>query len=329
MRVHYSTAQAAPAARKRYWDEAISQTYFPLELGFRSGPSFSGDLDVWSLGNLSISRNLSDGLIYRRHQRHLLHEREESYLITVPELSEISFAQDGKEVRCRPGAFLVERSHLPYEFSYVEPNALWVLKVPSATLRARVGQPERLASLSFDSTRGVGALFVDMIRNTAPRLDEMSDAAREISGKHLVDLLALSIEGDERVLAGAASSVQSAHLHRVERFIRTHLAASDLSPRSVAEGCGISIRYLHQLFATQGTTVCGWIRCQRLLMCDEALREIGGRRSISEIAYQWGFSDHAQFSRHYKAHFGRTPSEAREAARQAALAAETMTMPVG
>jgi AraC-like DNA-binding protein len=327
MRVKYSTAQAAPAARKRYWDQAVSQTYFPLELGFRNTPSFSGDLEVWSLGNLSISRNVSDGLVYRRHQRHLLHEREESYLITVPELSEISFAQDGKEVRCRPGAFLVERSHLPYEFSYAEPNALWVLKVPSATLRARVGQPERLASLSFDSTRGVGALFVDMIRHTAPRLDEMSGAARDISGKHLVDLLALAIEGDERVLAGAASSVQSAHLHRVERFIRTHLALSDLSPQIVAQGCGISIRYLHQLFATQGTTVCGWIRRQRLLMCDEALRDIGGRKSISEIAYQWGFGDHAQFSRHYKAHFGFTPSDAREAARRAAFAGATAITP--
>jgi hypothetical protein len=67
MQVKYSTAQAAPAERKRYWDRAVSQTYFPLELGFRSTPSFVGDLEVWSLGNLSISRNVSDGLVYRRH----------------------------------------------------------------------------------------------------------------------------------------------------------------------------------------------------------------------------------------------------------------------
>ena len=327
MRVKYSTTQAPPMARKRYWDQAVSRTYFPLELGFRNSPHFSGDLDVWSLGNVSISRNVSDGLVYRRHERHLVQEREESYLITVPELSEICFAQDGKEVRCRPGAFLVERSHLPYEFSYAAPNALWVLKVPSATLRARVGQPERLASLSFDSTQGVGALFVDMIRSTAPRLDEMGAAARDVCGKHLVELLALSVEGDQRVLAGAASSVQSAHLHRVERFVRAHLAVSNLAPQAIAEACGISVRYLHQLFATQGTTVCTWIRCQRLLMCDEALRETANRRSIAEIAYHWGFSDHAQFSRHYRAQFGCTPSDTREAARRGALPIMTTTRP--
>jgi hypothetical protein len=153
-----------PAERKRYWDQAVSQTYFPLELGFRGTSSFAGDLEVWSLGNLSISRNVSDGFVYRRHQRHVLHDREDSYLITVPELSAISFTQDGTEVRCRPGAFLTERSHLPYEFSYAEPNALWVRKVPSV-LRARIGRIERVAPLSLDATRASPLLQTCLIES--------------------------------------------------------------------------------------------------------------------------------------------------------------------
>jgi len=314
VRVRYTTAQAAPAARKRLWTEAVARTYFPLDLAFRSAPDFSGALDVWALGGVSLSRNASDGMLYRRRERHLVQEREESYLITVPERAEIRFAQDGKEVRCQPGAFLVERSHLPYEFSYADPNALWVLKVPSAVLRARVGQPERLATLQFDSSRGVGAHFVDMIRLTAARLDEMDDAGRDVIGRHLVDLLALAIEADDRVLAGSAGSVRAAHLRRVEHFIRGNLADLRLGPQMIADGCGISVRYLHQLFQTQERTVSGWIRHQRLLMCDEALRSPGDRRSITEIAYQWGFGDQAQFSRSYRAHFGRTPSDTRAAA---------------
>jgi len=318
MQIRHSTAQVAPAARKRYWDQAISDTYFPLELGFRNTATFTGDLEVWTLGNLSISRNVSDGLIYRRHKRHLLHEREESYLITVPERSEIRFAQAGKEVCCKPGTALVERSHLPYDFSHSDPNALWVLKVPNTTLRARVGQPERLASLRFDATGGVGALFVDMIRLTAARLDEMDATARDVCGKHLVDLLALAIDAGDRAIGGAATSVRAAHLYRIERFIRANLSAGNLSPQMVADGCGISVRYLHQLFAIHDNTVCGWIRWQRLLMCDEMLSDPACRKFISEIAYRWGFGDQAQFSRHYRAQFGRTPSETREAARSTA-----------
>jgi AraC-like DNA-binding protein len=321
VRVRYTTDHAAPAARKRVWSEAVARTYFPLDIAFRSAPDFSGALDVWSLGHVSLSRNASDGMQYRRRERDLVQEREESYLITVPELSDIRFVQDGRDVSCKPGAFLVERSHLPYEFSYAETNALWVLKVPSAVLRARVGEPERLATLRFDSSRGIGALFVDMIRLSAGRLDELDNAGRELVGRQLVDLLALAIEADDRILAGSASSVRDAHLRRVEQFIRAHLADLHLAPQVIAEGCGVSVRYLHQLFESQERTVCGWIRHQRLLMCDEALRNVADRRSITEIAYQWGFGDQAQFSRAYRAHFGRTPSDTRTAAFAAGAAA--------
>lgn len=312
MDVSYSTAGTAAFERKRYWDEAVSSTYFPLDLRFQNAQEFSGELNVWDLGAVSLSRLESDGLLYRRQKRHLLHEREESYLITVPEKTEISFEQSGKEVTCKPGAFLVERSHLPYEFSYSAKNTLWVLKVPIVALRPRVGLPERIASLSFDSTRGTGALFVDMIRLIAPRLVEMDASARDMTGKHLVDILAMSLTSDERMLMSDATSVQLGHLHRVESFVRANLARSDLGPQTIAEACGISVRYLHQIMKQQGTSTCQWIRLQRLLRCDEMLRDSVCRKLVSEIAYALGFGDHAQLSRHYKAHFGLSPTEARE-----------------
>ncbi|MFK0276570.1 helix-turn-helix domain-containing protein [Ensifer sp. NPDC090286] len=312
MDVSYSTAGTAAFERKRYWDEAVSSTYFPLDLRFQNAQEFSGELNVWDLGAVSLSRLESDGLLYRRQKRHLLHEREESYLITVPEKAEISFEQSGKEVTCKPGAFLVERSHLPYEFSYSAKNTLWVLKVPIVALRPRVGLPERIASLSFDSTRGTGALFVDMIRLIAPRLVEMDASARDMTGKHLVDILAMSLTADERMLMSDATSVQLGHLHRVESFVRANLARSDLGPQTIAEACGISVRYLHQIMKQQGTSTCQWIRLQRLLRCDEMLRDPVCRKLVSEIAYALGFGDHAQLSRHYKAHFGLSPTEARE-----------------
>ncbi|MCQ1877457.1 hypothetical protein NOH52_25455, partial [Escherichia coli] len=158
-------------------------TYFPLDLVFPGGRDFHASLGAWSMGPLSVSRNVSNGLLYRRHERHLVNEREESFLITVPELAEIRFEQDGRDVRCRPGAFVIERSHLPYEFSHHDPAALWVLKVPSAVLRARISRPERLATLQFDASRSVGALFVDTLRLAGERIADMDDAARAVMGK--------------------------------------------------------------------------------------------------------------------------------------------------
>lgn len=315
MRMSFSTAEAAQGATRAFWEQAVAAVYFPLDLQFGHQSQFTGRLDAWSLGDLSISRNISDGLVYRRQARHLASEREECFLITLPESAEIRFAQNGQEVRCRPGACLVERSHLPYEFSHRDPTSLWVLKVPNACLKTRISRPERLATLQFDVTRGAGALFADHMRMTVDRLEEVDDNARATLGRHLIDLLALMVEADDRVLGSRGSSVRNGHLHRSEHFIRSHIADPRLSPSSIAETCGISLRYLHRLFEAEGTTVCDFIRNERLLACDAMLRDPLCRRSISEIAYLLGFGDQAQFSRHYRARFGCTPRDTRATAR--------------
>jgi AraC-like DNA-binding protein len=317
MQATYATSDVPSQNRRHFWQDVVSKTYFPLDLVFPGGRDLQASLGAWSMGPLSVSRNVSNGLLYKRSERHLVNEREESFLITVPELAEIRFEQDGKDVRCRPGAFVIERSHLPYEFSHQDPAALWVLKVPSAVLRARISRPERLATLQFDASRSVGALFVDTLRLAGERIADMDDAACAVMGKHLIDLLAMVIEADERVLAGHSSSVRNGHLHRCEQFIRTRLDDMRLTPQIIADGCGISLRYLHQIFEGEGITVCAHIRNQRLSMSDAMLRDPGCRKSISEIAYQWGFGDQAQFSRNYRSRFGCTPSEARAAARTA------------
>ncbi|MDB5625800.1 MAG: transcriptional regulator, AraC family [Tardiphaga sp.] len=319
MRTAYATMKIPLPSRRQFWQDMVSKTYFPLDLCFAGGNDFQGSLGAWSLGPVSISRNVSDGVLYKRQERHLLNEREESYLITVPERAEIRFAQDGKDVRCRPGAFLIERSHLPYEFSHRDPAALWVLKIPSAILRARISRPERLATLQFDASHGVGALFVDVLRLTSARIEEIDEPAKALIGKHLIDLLAMAVEADARVLVGHSSSVRNAHLHRCEHFIRTRLHDMRLTPQIVANGCGISLRYLHQIFEGEGITVCAHIRNQRLTMSDTMLRDPNCRKSISEIAYHSGFGDQAQFSRHYRSRFGCTPSEARGLARAASI----------
>jgi AraC-like DNA-binding protein len=130
-------------------------------------------------------------------------------------------------------------------------------------------------------------------------------------GRHMIELLCMAIQADDRVLDTHLSSVRAAHLYRAEQYIRANLERSELLPQQVADACGISLRYLQQLFTDTGRSVCDWVREQRLIMCDEELRRPNSRHSISEIAYRWGFADQSQFSKHYRKRFDRTPSETR------------------
>lgn len=315
MDVSYTTADCHPAAGQSLWSGAVNRTYFPLSLTFKRPGAFRGSLEVWRFGDVSLSRNTSDPLLYRREAAHLSREREESFLVTIPERSEVEFVQAGRDVRCKPGGFIVERSHLPYEFGHAEANDLFVLKIPSETLKARLAVPDRLASLGFDASRGIGALFADMVRLSARRAGEMDGDARRAVGRELVALFLHAVEADDRLLSSGSSAVRAAHLARAEQIIRARLTDAALTPQAIAEACGISVRYLHQLFHDGGTSVCAFIREQRLLAAHEALADPKGRASIATVAYAWGFGDPAQFSRHYRSRFGQPPSHTRADAR--------------
>ena len=311
MKTTITTKGVDLAARSRHWHEAIGQAYFPLDLSFRRPEAFDGELSMWQLGEVSLSRLTSDALMYRRLPKHLQVQGPEEFLVTLPAKSELLFAQGGKEVRANPGAFFIERSHEPYEFSHSEAADLWVMKLSLAMLGGRVRAPDRFCSLQFDATNGANGLFVDMVHLIPQRYDAMTEEARSAVGRQLADLLALALQSDERVLSSGGSTVRMAHLARIESFVRRHIDNPDLGPDEVAAGCGVSVRYLHELLRDTNQTLGSWIRDQRLAAAREDLGNPRDKRAIGEIAYARGFADQAQFSRAFRARYGITPKEAR------------------
>jgi len=305
----FSTAQAPVPDRSSHWNAVIADAYFPLELQFRNPLKFSGRLSRMPLGHVSLSRLTSDPVNYERRRAHIREAREEEYLITLPRASSVEFRQLGKDVRCDPGGLLIERGDEPYRFLYEKPNDLYVLKVSRRALSERVRNPDRFCAHVLDATSGTAGLFAAMVNQAQSRIDELTGAAAETIGRQLLELLGLALdEAAGTTGAGDVSTVRAAHLARVERFIRDHLKDPGLSPEMIARGCGISKRYLHDLFKDVNGTVSQQIRDQRLVAARDRLAA-SRAISIAEVAYRFGFSDQAQFSRLFKARFGRTPSE--------------------
>lgn len=313
MQTVISTAGMDPASRSTYWHQAIAEAYFALNLQFGDAANFNGDLRSWTLGAVSLSRLRSGSLQYRRLPKHLARENEEQLLVTIPARAEVYFSQCGHDVRCSPGSYIIERSHEPYEFSHAEDADLWVLKIATKALAGRLRAPDRFCSMQFDADQGVGGLFADLVHHIPQRFDSMPAQAREAVGQQLVDLLALSIQSDDRTLTSGASTVRTAHLTRIENFVRANLHRLDLGPDTIARGCGISVRYLHELFRDTNQTLGQWIRDMRLEAAREDLCATRNPLSIAEICYRRGFADQAYFSRIFKQQFEMSPRDYRQA----------------
>lgn len=82
---------------------------------------------------------------------------------------------------------------------------------------------------------------------------------------------------------------------------------------AIARQENLSQRYLQKIFKRQQTTFSACLRQRRLERCRLDLMDPKhAGESIADIAYRWGFTDQATFSRAFSAGFGQTPREARK-----------------
>ncbi len=124
-------------------------------------------------------------------------------------------------------------------------------------------------------------------------------------------------------LIGSAYSTQtpltadsSAHLEslrlRIIHFIEDNLCDGDLSPAKIAAMLRTSPRYVHTIFSRSGETVSQYIRRRRLEECARLLSNAPrGGRTISDIAFDYGFASCTNFGKVFREQYGVTPTEYR------------------
>ena len=110
-------------------------------------------------------------------------------------------------------------------------------------------------------------------------------------------------------LAGPANSPVPRSIRRAEEFIRSR-AGQPIALHEVAESAGCSVRSLQLGFRQfRDTTPAAAIRQVRL----EAVRQIlafgEGAQTVTDVAYQYGFTNPGRFSGFYKETFGVSPAD--------------------
>lgn len=160
---------------------------------------------------------------------------------------------------------------------------------------------------------GPGALLCDLLAGATVAASELhaSEAAR--TGDAALHLATGVLE---RHFAGPGDGVvthQHELLTRIRGYVDRHLGDHTLTPSRVATAHHISVRYLQRLFKIDGCTPSGWIRARRLEICrrelsDQALRGL----SIREIGLRNGFAQASDFSRTFRAEYGRPPGQFRD-----------------
>ena len=156
----------------------------------------------------------------------------------------------------------------------------------------------------FSGERGVQQLTFNFVKDTFATWTDLGSADRAVA-EHIAQLIQLCIldssaNDDER-----ADSSRQLDGDAIRSFIERNLADPLLSLAHIAKRFGVSKRTLHRSFQSlcRGT-VERYIWRSRLEQC---ARELTGSTSITEVAFKYGFSNSAHFSRMFRRPYGVSP----------------------
>jgi AraC-like DNA-binding protein len=299
-------------ARERlaFWNEAVSDTYVRLDTT-APGSDVVGEIRANSLATLELSRVTATAQQVRRTPSLIAAAAEDYFLVSIQTDGTGAVVQDGRTARLKPGDFALYDSTRPYELLFDGPFQQYVLMLPGPTLRSQLRRAPELTARGVHGSRGAGHLMIEMIRTLAADIGVLEPAAAAAvaqSVEHIVVAGLSSLASD----APVPEPELAARREQIKTCARARLRDPGLTVAAIAAALHTSVSTLHRAFAGEPCSIGEWIWAQRLDavradLCDPALRH----RTISDIAFSWGFVDASHFSRAFKARFGCTARDVR------------------
>ena len=274
--------------------------------------SFHGTIDVRAVGGLKQTRFSSSPLSFSKWPCDSLNS-ENSFCIVITQLAGIRrYLQNGASILLHPGDSTLIDSTNPWSSSCGTDCVRLYLRVPRWIMEDHLRRSDIPFTRRISGQTRTGATLYRFSQSLYDEAGRMNEEEGAVALDAYFEILSACIGGH------APPQPRGTELRaQIHRYIDAHLAESTLCPAEIASAVGISVRHLHRLFLVTGSTLGDYIRARRLLGChDDLANPCMRKRSITEIAFFWGFSDSAHFSHSFKSQFGVSPRVFRSRATQ-------------
>ncbi len=214
------------------------------------------------------------------------------------------FEQNGRHLDLMPGDCLAYDVSCPHIIISPSLTRHEVVIVPKELLQERGFHSANLPACKLSARTGTGRIAHDFMHTAFGEAPKLSPQTALGVADTLIDLLLLPLR--EAGTAFERGGPLALYV-RAQAFIHEHLRDPDLSIDQISAELGCTKRYLHMLFSDRGMTVSDYIWQARLQNCRQELEAQRGK-TITDVAFSWGFSSSSHFSRVFRKYFGIVPS---------------------
>jgi AraC-like DNA-binding protein len=294
------------------WRDHLQSNFGPCSVTALDPLAFNCRVNRNVRGQIAVAKVNHGGVVMTRTRRDVAQVTSEDLCLVRPLAGAFWLEQNGFEHTVEPNQICLRNLAIPHRSVVIALSCI-SMKIPSAPLQQRlpiVNPFYEVANAALDPMRC--GLLVSFLDHYSGNLDQWSEYEFTQLSTHLYDLISLLILKPNSSHTEEETSVQIAHRERALAYIRANLSNLNLKPISVAEACGISIRYLYKIFKMTDLSIEECILDERIgrasiLLNDARLRHV----PVSVIGHMVGFKDPSHFIRSFRRRFGATPGNFR------------------
>jgi AraC-like DNA-binding protein len=295
----------------------------PDEIGL-----FEGDIVAWSTARIALTDIKASRIRLIRSYETIAQSRIDHFAITFLASGSMAGFAGETDVDANVGDVVFKdlMQTLTLQTSLRgELTQFITLWIPRARLLASISNEKALHGLVLKGTSPAGALIGASLSSFAEQVPHMTTREMDSLADGLIELAARALIPTLEARSTSGSAVPLASFVSIRRFIDRNLGSPELGVDMIAKSFGLSRPSLYRLFEPIGG-VAGYIRKQRLNRAyqDITTAEKADHR-IGPIAYRLGFKNINSFNRAFREAYGKSPGEARQAARRGTSTTKTLT----
>ncbi|ANH72832.1 helix-turn-helix domain protein [Ralstonia insidiosa] len=302
-----------PASKRfSYWQEIVEDLFAAVSIKCESPETFRTWRKATLLGELPAGTSLVTPVNISRTRHHVSRSSADALKVVVPLSGALAISQDKRDTLVQPGQFVLVDPARPYQENITDDLTFIWMHLPRDTVASKVSQLDKLTAIGFDRTTPYAKVAGDFMMSLSQVWNDVEGQAATHLASIALDLITMALwERLDRVNTHSTTH-RSAQFQRAKAYIDERIADPSLSLGAVAAVLGVSSRYVSMLFAEAGFSYRHYVLEQRLARCaDDLASPYLVHRTITDVAYSWGFYDGAHFSRAFKAAYGMSPSEFR------------------
>jgi len=299
----------ADLAGRASYEDFVAENLCISAIEIEHDPSFLVTATAYSHDNFTVARLASQGGRDRliRGPAEIGRDAGGRYALIVPVSGILEVQQSGATRRYGRGSMVFISTAKPFRCAGTGDNDTVIFLLPREVVDRRLLRADNVCGNQLVPPEGI----CHVVRETVIALHA---GAASMSNEEFGQTVAPVAELIMSAFSGAVdlnsrtSPVRAANLARAKRIVQKRCADPDLTLSYIAKECGLSLRYLHNLFKDDGRTFGEFLMNARLENAHRLLR-LGGQASVTDVCLASGFSNPSHFSAAFRRSYACSPRD--------------------